>query len=472
MESEPLAPLNPAIPPAASPDAPAFAMLSAREKVSYGLGDAASCVVFESAISLLPHLHTDIYGIPPASMGAITFCARVVDASVDPLIGAAVDRTSTSHGRFRPYLLALALPFGAAAAAAFSTPPAAAPVAYAGLSFAVLMILFSAINIPYCALGAALTPDPKERISINGYRFTLAQVGGALPLLWLPGLAASFGGKENNGYGRGMAVFGALAAGMWLLCFFGTKERVRQAEASGKGRSAGADLRDLAKNGQWRLVAAEKFIILIAAVMRGGATPYYVRWVMGEGGSLEFLFGVTKAASLLGCMMAPLVTQRVCSLKAYRVQCALGALMMGAIAFVRRPVWVYVLSFFSSLFVSLCVPISWGMAADAVDFVELETGNRLTALAFSCMLFILKLGMATGGAMLGWVLAASGYDSAAETQSPEATQAIVLLFTWYPCIGYLGVAALMTLYRLNSNRCVIIAKALAEKRKNTDWSDV
>lgn len=405
-------------------------------------------------------------------MGAITFSARAVDAFLDPLIGFAIDRTSTRHGRFRPYLFVLAVPFGLAAYLAFSTPPSSFPVAYAGLTFALLMLLFSAINVPYCSLGAALTPNPLERVSINSYRFALAQVGAALPLLFLPTLAAALGGKAGNGFGRGMGVLGAAAAGMWFLCFFGTRERVHQAEAVGKGRSPVADLRDLAGNGQWQIVAAEKFVILIAAVLRGGATPYYVQYVMGGAVSLEFLFGGQKVAALLGCIAAPLVTRRWCSLRVYRTLGAAGALAMAAVSGVTRPAWVYGLSFVSAFLVHLCVPISWGMAADAVDFVELQSQKRLTGLAFSCMLFILKLGMATGGAVLGWVLAASGYDATAETQSPEAVRAIMLSFTWYPCLGYLVVVALLSRYRLDEERCVSIAKALEDRRKEDRRSDV
>lgn len=129
---------------------------------------------------------------------------RIIDAVTDPIMGALADRTQSRYGKFRPYLLWFALPFGLISVLAFTTPDFGeeGKMIYAFVTYTLLMLVYTAINIPYCALGAVLTADPKERVSVQSYRFVFAMLGGlmvtALTLPLVEFLARATGPKVIN----------------------------------------------------------------------------------------------------------------------------------------------------------------------------------------------------------------------------------------------------------------------------------
>ena len=144
-------------------------MLGVREKIAYGLGDTASNIVFQTVMLFLSFFYTDIFGISPAIVGTLFLVVRIFDAVTDPLMGALTDRTNSKYGKFRPYLLWLSIPFGLISILAFTTPDLSdqGKVIYAFVTYGLLMAAYTAINIPYSALGGVLTADPKERVSVQ-----------------------------------------------------------------------------------------------------------------------------------------------------------------------------------------------------------------------------------------------------------------------------------------------------------------
>lgn len=134
-----------------------------REKIGYSLGDAASHIVFDSSVAILAYYYTDIYGLPPAVMGTMFLLVRLLDAITDPVMGAIADATSTRWGRFRPWLLAICVPFAVSCVLVYSIPDftETGKIYYAVGAYIFMTLMYTAINIPYCSLGAALTSDPR-----------------------------------------------------------------------------------------------------------------------------------------------------------------------------------------------------------------------------------------------------------------------------------------------------------------------
>ena len=96
-------------------------VLSVKEKIGYGMGDAASHIIFDNVMLYMMFFYTDIFGIPAGFVGTMFLLARALDAISDPCMGLIADRTQTRFGKFRPYILWLALPFGIIAAIAAGT---------------------------------------------------------------------------------------------------------------------------------------------------------------------------------------------------------------------------------------------------------------------------------------------------------------------------------------------------------------
>ena len=142
--------------------------LSFLEKAGYSLGDAASNFYWKTFEFFIIFFYTDVFGISAAAVGTMMLVTRVLDAVADPVMGTIADRTQTRWGHFRPYLLWFALPLAAAGVITFTTPNfgPSGKLVYAYVTYCLLMLLYTAVNIPYSALLGVMTPNSIERLSL------------------------------------------------------------------------------------------------------------------------------------------------------------------------------------------------------------------------------------------------------------------------------------------------------------------
>lgn len=424
-------------------------MVSIKEKIAYGLGDTASNIIFQTVMLFLTFFYTDIFGLSPAFVGTMFLVVRVFDAITDPLMGWLSDKTSTRWGRYRPYLLWFALPFGIISVLAFTTPdfsPSNKQI-YAFVTYTLLMMVYTAINIPYCALGGVLTQNPKERVSIQSYRFVFAMLGGLLVSgLTLP-LVDYFGaGDQAKGYQITIFAMSIIGVILFLICFAGTKERL---QSTPKKSRFSQDIKALWANDQWRILCLTAIFLLTAMVLRSTISIYYVKYYLELPDSITLFVTLGMIANIIGCAIAQPLAKKVCKVKAYIVsQLAAAAIGFGSffigqnqleLAFIMNILW--------SLVASLGTPLLWAKMADTVDYGEWKNGIRTTGTLYSSIIFFIKMGLAIGGAIAGWLLAGYGYV-ADQQQTPQALQGILLSFTVFPAIGSIIVALIMRKYKL------------------------
>src|SRR6266498_4356215 len=153
--------------------------LSVTEKVGYSLGDTAANFIFQTMIIFQLSFYTDTFGITAAAAGTLFLAVRVWDAIFDPMMGVVADRTKTRWGKFRPWVLWTAVPFGIMAVVTFTTPDfgPTGKLIYAYVTYTVLMMVYSANNLPYSAMSGVMTGDLGERTSLSSYRFVFAMIG-------------------------------------------------------------------------------------------------------------------------------------------------------------------------------------------------------------------------------------------------------------------------------------------------------
>lgn len=440
--------------------------ISPIEKIGYGLGDTASNIVFQTVMLLLAYYYTDIFGISAAAMGTLFLSVRVLDAVTDPLMGALSDRTSSRWGKFRPYLLWMSVPFAIISVITFTTPDlhAVGKLIYAYITYGLLMLVYTAINIPYCALGGVMTPDTRERVSLNSYRFFLATAGGVLVASATLPLVQWLGrGNDQKGYQLAMVLFGTLAVIMFLACFFLTKERVVQAAPQQAG--LWKDIKLLLDNDQWRVISVLNFILLIPLVIRSSAAAYYIKWYAGRKDLITLFLTTGMLAAMIGAAFASPLTRHLSKVKSYILIQAVIFVFSVGLFFVPRNqiVLMFVVFAVIQFFVQMGSPILWAMMADTVDYGEFKTHRRITGLAFSGALFSLKLGIALGGAAFGWLLGFFGYQDVSETQTAQtlsAIKGIALLFTVIPAGFHVLVIAVVKRYTLTEIRCDAIRQEL------------
>ena len=171
------------------------------EKVGYGLGDMSSSMFWKLFGAYLMIFYTDVFGISAAVVGTMFAITRVWDSFFDPIVGIVADRTESRWGKFRPYLLYLAIPFSVIGVLTFLTPPFdnTGKIVYAFITYALMMMVYSAINVPYASLLGVMSADIKERNSLATYRMMFAYLGSFLALLLFMPLVKAFGGEDISG---------------------------------------------------------------------------------------------------------------------------------------------------------------------------------------------------------------------------------------------------------------------------------
>lgn len=430
--------------------------VSIREKIGYSLGDAASHIVFDSSVAILAYFYTDIYGLPPAVMGTMFLLVRLLDAITDPIMGAIADATSTRWGRFRPWLLAICVPFAVSCVLVYSVPSFGdtGKIVYAVAAYIFMTLMYTAINIPYCSLGAALTSDPRESLSLQSWRFAITPIGGALgTALILPLADYLYPGDRATGIQVSMALFGVIGCLMFVVCFFTTKERVQPIKE--ENLNIARDVKILFKNDQWLILSVYNFMMLVAVVLRGGAVVYYINTVLNKGADIITLFMLGGMfASMAGSVLAKPFGTRFCKVKlSFWINLLTAA--FGVICFIVPPqMWiaVFVIHIIISIIQGGNGALQWSMITDTNNYGEWKTQRRITGMNVAANIFVIKLGVAVGGAILGWVLAYFNYESGVTTQSSSAAQGVMLLFTLVPAVFYVLTAFSIKFYGLNETR--------------------
>jgi len=411
--------------------------------------------------------YTDIFGIPVAAVGTLFLLSRIWDAINDPLMGAVADRTKSKYGRFRPWIKWTALPFGILAVLMFTTPDFSenGKIIYAYVTYILMMMIYTANNIPYGALSGVMTSDSIERTSLNSYRFVFGQSaalmvqGATLPLI------AFFGaGDDALGYQLTMAVFAAIAVGMFYVTFYTTKERIEPAKT--QATPLKEDLKDLLHNRPWMILFLMGLVTFIFLSLRIAVGLYYFKYYVGDEG-LFSMFAVLGTLGLIaGIPLSKPLTKKFGKRNTYIASNALSGIAVIAL-FIPSPdqyIAVYIISAIVGFFNGPGVPILWAMYADTADYAEWKFGRRATGIVFSAATFGQKFGWGIGGAITGWLLALFNYVPNMD-QSPDALFGIKLMLSIIPGVLMILSVGLLFFYNLTEPYMEKVQTELSDRRK-------
>lgn len=146
--------------------------LKPKTLVGYGLGDAGCNIAFQMTGLILLLFYTNVVGIRADHAGVILMIVKVWDAFADLFAGRMVDRTMTRWGKFRPFLIWHSIPLLLSNLLCFWIPVDGygAKLAWATISYALMGLLYSMVNIPYGSLAGAMSQNPVDRSRLASAR--------------------------------------------------------------------------------------------------------------------------------------------------------------------------------------------------------------------------------------------------------------------------------------------------------------
>ncbi|QJB33131.1 MFS transporter [Chitinophaga oryzae] len=452
--------------------------ITLKEKIGYGFGDMASSMFWKLFGMYLLFFYTDVMGITAAAAGTMFLITRIWDTLFDPVVGTMADRTSSRWGKFRPYLLYMAVPFGIIGVLTFTTPAYSAPgkLIYAYVTYSAMMMIYSLINVPYASLLGVISPDGRDRNTLASFRMAFAFGGSLLAVALIEPLVSIFSKEATpqRGWQLGVTVIALICVLLFLLCFAWVKERVKPAFE--QSASLKEDLRDLWQNRPWWILLGAGVAALIFNSIRDGATLYYFKYFIQQ--DAAFQLGTTKVtystlylligqgANIMGVVLASPVGNRIGKKNTYLSAMVIASVLSIGFFWLQREqlVLIYVFQFIISVCAGIVFPLLWSMYADIADYSEWRNGRRATGLIFSSSSMSQKFGWTIGGAITGWLLGYFGFQ-ANSVQEHATQQGIVLMLSWLPAAGSLLSILFIVLYPLSENRIALISKELAVRKQ-------
>lgn len=455
------------------------------EKLSYGFGDLASVLYWQTFMVYLTYFYTDVFGITAAAAGALML-SRNFDAFFDPVVGMVADRTKTRWGKFRPYLLWFCVPFAVMGVLTFTVPNFApsGKLVWAWVTYNALMMLYTAINIPYTAMLGVITPNPNERTALSSIKFVFAFAAGMIISATLLPMTKVLGaGNEARGWQLSFVVVGIAAIIFFLITFFNTRERVQPPRQ--QKTSVLRDLGDLLTNGPWLVLLATTITFILFVAVRSSVTVHYFKYYVGTqtlslptwlpkiGGTQEWhMEGLVSAfntsgqlASLIGVMLVPFFA-RLAGRKVAFVVIFLVAIACTAAFYLFKPeqlLLIFGVNLLGSLTGGPLSALLWAMYADTADYAEWKKGRRATGLIFSASIFSQKQGWGIGAAVALGLMQSVGFVANTE-QTPKSLHGLVLLMSVIPAaIGIVSII-LVLFYPLNEAKVAQISEDLRIRR--------
>jgi sugar (glycoside-pentoside-hexuronide) transporter len=442
--------------------------LSFKEKFGYSLGDMAANFVFQFMIALQLDYYTHTFGLTPAQAGTLFLVVGLGAAAINPIMGLIADRTTTRWGKFRPWLLWTAVPFGIIGILTFTTPNISpgAKLIYAWVTYTLLRVVYIVNNVPYASLTAVMTQDPDERTSISSYRQIAANSAGFIIASLAIPMVTFFGhGNDARGYQLTMGLLSVVSVVFFIITFLVTKERI-QPDPQQKS-SLGQSLSDLFQNRPWVVLFLVTLFYFAAILVRGNVMPSYFRYVVGDVKLYAWFNGFGLAALLLGVAFSTAVSVRVGKRELFIASMILTGVFSILLLALSPSATVLIIGteVLRQFSFGLSGPILWAMMGDVADYGEWKTGRRASGTVTAAVVFALWAGLALGGAIAGWLLSGYGEVSGAAVQTEHARSGILLTASVYAGVTFLAAAACLFFYPLSRELTRSIANDLTERRK-------
>ena len=432
------------------------------EKISYGFGDLASVLYWQTFMLYFTYFYTDVFMIPASVAATMFLVSRIFDGINDPIMGMIADRTRSHWGKFRPYLLWLCVPFALSGVLVFTTPDFGyqGKVIWAYSTFILIMVLYTAINIPYTSLLGVISPHSKDRTQLSSFKFIFAFAAGIIvSATLLPMTKALGGGNDQQGWQYTFMIYGAAAIVFFLIAFKGTRERVMPVAT--QKSSVKKDIKSLLNNRPWLILLATTISFILFVAVRSSVTAHYFKYYIDQQIiSLPFIEAKTytfetlvsayntlgQLASLVGVFVITWVATNWGKKRTFILFYIISIVSTILIFFLEPEQlgWLYFLQIIGSMTGGPLSVLLWAMYADTADYGEWKLGRRATGLVFSASTMSQKFGWAIGAYIALSLMASVGFEPNM-VQHQDSLRGLLMLFSVIPAgIGVISLLIYLT----------------------------
>jgi glycoside/pentoside/hexuronide:cation symporter, GPH family len=447
--------------------------LSFAENFGFALGDTASNFFFQTFSIFLLYYYTDVFGISGGTAGTMFLITRLWDAITEPIMGLICDRTKTRWGKYRPYLLWMAIPYGIFGYLIFANPDLGhtGKIVYAYFTYAMMMMAYTAINVPYSSLMGVLSPSSYARTIASNFRFVGAYGGGLLVSMYVRTLVAKLGGEnELRGYQYTMGLFALASIILFWITFLSTKERVHPPE--GQKQNVKEELKELLGNRPWVILFFAAIFSTTFIFTRDSVTIHFFKYVVKASNEAVFLgmdrtslfLTVGRFSMMLGIFCVGFLVKLI-DKKILSAGLTFGtAVCWFSFYFIPHDIYglMIALNVVGSFMMGPTSALVWSMYGDVADYGQVKYGRRSTGLIHSGSLFAMKTGTVVAGSLCGWMLSLFGF-AANKAQSETSLWGILLMFTIIPACFAVCKGIMLVIYPLNRRRVLENERELANK---------
>lgn len=456
-----------------------FRNTSKRDKIGlmeyfcYGLGDFSFCFIYGAIGSYIVFFYTDVACISAATVGTILLLSKIFDGISDMLMGFIIENVHSPLGKARPWLLWMVVPYCIGSVLLFTVPNFGemGRAIYAFFSYNLMATcIFTSMNVPYGVLSSVMTNKQNERAVLSISRASLGALGVFVISSYAPDVVERFGGGPA-GWQRTFLLVGVVSIVLFLITFFGCKERVGSGvmeQRTGKRTSMTLmqGVKILFANKYWFIMLMVN-IFYTAMTSLYGMNLYFAKYVIQDAGYNRTMMMCSTFASILVPLLVIPLVQRIGKRNvALYGGAGMGILGQLILIFMAETslAGMYAGLIIRGVGVACISATKFGMIADSIEYGEYRTGTRAEGFVYSAASLGVRFGSAFASALIGWVLGAFGYEGALAVQSESAMKGIRIMFYYAPMVVFAALLILLLFYHLDKEYDGIM-EALEERHR-------